>query len=69
MPERLIHKKATYDYNSHSDYILKMAYEIESALIEAGAKPGEDYSILDIFKLSIDYVSNIPVGKWWQRIF
>lgn len=35
-----------------SDEYLAMAYTIEESLISAGAEPGKDYTILDLYKLA-----------------
>lgn len=35
-----------------ADEYLAMAYTIELSLISAGAEPGKDYTILDLYKLA-----------------
>ena len=52
MTNRLIKELDLYAPGALSDDYLAMAYNIEESLLAAGAQPGKDYSILDLYKLS-----------------
>ena len=39
-----------------ADEFMAIAYTIEGSLIDAGAVPGEDYKILDLYKLAQPFV-------------
>lgn len=56
MSERLIKDKRSGVRNSVEDGWYSMAYSLESSLIEAGAKPNEDYNILDLYRLSQPFI-------------
>ena len=42
--------------NTLNDEYLAVAYTIEKSLLDAGAKPGQDYSLLDLYKLAQPFV-------------
>lgn len=44
------------DETTFHDTLLMFAKNIEDALIDAGATPGEDYTRLDLFRLAQPYV-------------
>lgn len=46
--------------NSFSDELLALAFNIEQALILAGAESGKDYTRLDLFKMAEPYM----LEKW-----
>lgn len=48
----LIHRVDHYDINHMEDMLQVAAINVENALINAGATPGVDYSIMDVFKLA-----------------
>lgn len=52
MSNRLIQQLDTSAPGSLPDEYLAMAYNIEESLICAGAEPGKDYTILDLYKLA-----------------
>jgi len=39
--------------DSLTDHLYSVAKDIEKAMIMAGAKPGKDYTYLDLFKLAV----------------
>jgi hypothetical protein len=43
-------------YEPISDNLLIVATDIEDQLMQGGAKPEKDYTILDCFKLAIEYM-------------
>lgn len=52
----LIERLDTCASGDLSDEYLAMAYTIEQSLISAGAVPGEDYTILDLYKLAQPFI-------------
>ncbi len=56
---RLIELKSVTNHNHLSDLIYIMAYNVESALLESGAIPNEDYKILDLYKMAEPYALSI----------
>jgi len=52
MSKRLIQKLEYCAKGELSDEYLAMAYTIEESLVSAGAIPGKDYTILDLYKLA-----------------
>jgi hypothetical protein len=54
--KQLMTRLETYGVNGFSDAYYMTAYYIECSLIEAGAKPGVDYTLLDLFKLAQPFV-------------
>lgn len=52
MKNRLIQRLETSASVHLSDEYLAMAFTIEDSLLSAGAVPGEDYTILDLYKLA-----------------
>jgi len=52
MTKTLIQKLDEVVAGELSDEYLAMAYTIELSLISAGAVPGKDYTILDLYKLA-----------------
>ncbi|SMF94402.1 hypothetical protein SAMN02949497_1717 [Methylomagnum ishizawai] len=56
MPTPLIPPFESTDETTFHDTLLLFARNIEDALIDAGAVPGEDYTRLDLFRLAQPYV-------------
>jgi len=56
MKKTLLTKPECYAKNAFPDAYLVTACWIESSLIQAGAKPGKDYTILDLYKLAQPFV-------------
>lgn len=52
MAKPLIQKLDAVARGSLSDEYLAMAYTVELSLISAGAVPGKDYTLLDLYKLA-----------------
>lgn len=52
MVKPLITKLESVESGHLADEYLAMAYTVEMSLISAGALPGKDYSILDLYKLA-----------------
>jgi len=50
--EPLIKGSAVYSENLLDELLLAIARNIEDSLVKAGAKPGIDYSILDLYNLA-----------------
>ena len=53
---RLIKDCGNYQRNNFEDFFCVVAHRIESSMIEAGASAGEDYTMLDLFKLAQPFV-------------
>jgi hypothetical protein len=72
MPIPLIPAFEALDESSLHDVMLMFARNIEDAMIDSGAVPGEDYSRLDLFKLAEPYVrdwfkaGNLSYTKSWK---
>jgi hypothetical protein len=60
--QRLILKYRSYETDTFCDFLLLIATEIEDSMIAAGAVPGEDYKILDIFQMAIQIQSKKVFG-------
>lgn len=52
----LIKKKTNVGENDMEDCIMLIAAKIEDSLMDAGAKPGQDYTLLDLYKLALPFV-------------
>jgi len=48
----LIRDLCLTDHTTLEDLLLVMAKNVECSLMEAGAKPGKDYTLLDLYKLA-----------------
>lgn len=59
MKNRLINKLDICSPGHLSDEYLAMAYTIEDSLLSAGAIPGDDYTILDLYKLAQPFALEI----------
>ena len=72
MSDRLIPPFEALDETSLHDVQLMFAKNIEDALIECGAVPGDDYTLLDLFRLAQPYVlerfrtDNLSYTKGWK---
>ena len=59
MSNRLIQKLDLSIRGELSDEFMALAYTVEDSLISAGAVPGKDYSILDLYKLAQPFALEI----------
>jgi|LSQX01.2.fsa_nt_gb hypothetical protein len=67
MAKRLIADCKTADTRYPADAYRVAAYNVEQSLIDAGAVPGKDYSLLDVYKLAVplvEYMLNNPDGAF-----
>ncbi len=63
-PERLIADYNDYDDETMMDLLSMAARDIEDAMLQCGAKPGKDYTYLDLFRLAVDFcASGQKTGK------
>ena len=51
-PERLIRPIGETNPTGLEDLLLVLAKNVEESLLEGGARPGKDYTILDLYKLA-----------------
>lgn len=56
MSKGLIRDFSKTDTTTMEDFYLCIAKSIENSLIESGAKPGKDYSIVDVYTLAQPFV-------------
>lgn len=56
MKKSLIKSFDTLDTNSLEDFYMVIAQSIEASLIQSGAAPGTDYTLLDLYKLAQPFV-------------
>lgn len=63
MANRLIREISNTDPSALEDLILVMAMNVESSLIQAGAKAGEDYSFKDLWALATPFALEIFKDK------
>jgi hypothetical protein len=54
--KQLLTRLECYSKNAFPDAFLMTAYHIECSLIQAGAQPGKDYTLLDLYKLAQPFV-------------
>jgi hypothetical protein len=54
--KQLLTKMDAYGKDAFADTYYMTAYYIECSLVQAGAKPGKDYTVLDLFKLAQPFV-------------
>jgi hypothetical protein len=54
--KELLKRPTSYGDKAFADVFLVTACLIEDSLIQGGAKPGKDYTILDLFKLAQPFV-------------
>lgn len=52
MPNPLVKRYEEVDQTNLTDMLMIAARNVEDALIQSGAEPGKDYSILDVYKLA-----------------
>lgn len=57
--KRLIREFGEADPKTLEDLWLIMARNVEDSMVEAGATPGEGYTILDLYKLAQPFVLDI----------
>jgi len=55
--KRLIKEYANYDPTTFCDYLLIVAQNIEDSMLQAGGKPGKDYTFRDIYQLAVQHLS------------
>lgn len=56
MKKQLIKSYDKLDVNSLEDFYMIVAQNIETSLIQSGASPGTDYTMLDLYKLAQPFV-------------
>ncbi len=56
MKKQLIKSYDKLDANSLEDFYMIVAQSIETSLIQSGAVPGNDYTLLDLYKLAQPFV-------------
>ena len=56
MKTQLLTRLERYGENAFPDAFYMTAYHIECSLVQAGAKPGKDYALLDLYKLAQPFV-------------
>lgn len=62
--KRLLQKPENYGKDAFPDVFLVTACSIEDSLIQGGAKPGKDYTVVDLFNLASPFVlSRYQKGK------
>jgi hypothetical protein len=59
---RLINTKSL-DLKTLPDYIYCIAGNVEQSLIEAGAVPGKDYELLDLFYLAVPIANKMKMEE------
>lgn len=59
MAKKLMGECTTLDTRMPADAYRVAAYNVEQSLIDAGAVPGKDYSILDLYKLAVPLVEHM----------
>lgn len=57
--KKLIPDFETIDQNSLEDLLLVFAKTVEDSLLQAGAVPGKDYTILDCYKIAQPFALEI----------
>lgn len=57
--KKLIPDFETIDQNSLEDLLLILAKTVEESLLQAGAVPGNDYTILDCYKIAQPFALEI----------
>lgn len=59
MTNKLIRDYEVTDHSSLEDLLLVMAKNVEDSMLQAGAKPGDDYTILDLYKLAQPFALDV----------
>jgi hypothetical protein len=54
--KKLLGRPEVYGQNAFPDAYLVTACWIEDSLVQGGAKPGKDYTILDLYKLAQPFI-------------
>lgn len=57
--KKLIHDFETIDQDSLEDLFIALAKTVEDSLLQAGAVPGKDYTILDCYKIAQPFALEI----------
>ena len=60
---RLIEQDKTYDSEDFADHVRSMASWIEDSMLEGGAIPGKDYTLLDCYKMAVEYRKSIATNN------
>jgi len=61
--KRLTKEVEDIDPDALCDYLSILASDIEDAMLQSGAEPGKDYTILDLFKLAVNLAAPERIGK------
>lgn len=56
--KRLLTRPEPYGKNAFADAYLVMACCVEDSLIQGGARPGKDYTVVDLYKLAGPFILN-----------
>lgn len=67
--KRLICTDAIQSLDSLLAQLTACAVEVEDAMIDAGAVPGQDYKILDVFQLAASVVPHFLTRDTYRRDF
>lgn len=54
--KRLLEKPKPYGENAFADAFLVTACFIEDSLLQGGAKPGKDYTVVDLYTLAQPFI-------------
>jgi len=63
MKKKLIRNFTSTDNTDLQDLIMILAKNIEESMIQAGAQPEKDYSILDLYKLAQPFALEVFKNK------
>ncbi len=73
--DNLLKDYDSIDPSTLEDLLLAMAKNIESSMIQAGATPGKDYTVLDLYKLAQPFAlevfqkkENITYAVSWPSV-
>jgi hypothetical protein len=59
MPEPLLKRIGKSDPKTLEDLLLVMAKNVEASLLQGGAKPGEDYTIRDLYTWGLPFALSV----------
>nr|VFK20208.1 MAG: hypothetical protein BECKLFY1418C_GA0070996_10698 [Candidatus Kentron sp. LFY] len=65
IPEYLIRRPKEYEDGEFHTEFIRIAMNVEEALVEVHAKAGKDYTFLDLFKLAQPFM----VEQWKSKKF
>lgn len=63
MSKRLTKKYDAIDKKSLTDVLMVVAANIEDALLQNGATPGKDYTYMDLYNMSLKYITTSEMKK------